>query len=403
MGGAFNMVKRQRGQSAVLIALLLIFFLIPMAALAIDLPSLWMTRREFQKLADAACLAGALAAQNDPLNVEAAILQSFADNDVDSSLYSPQEGTGVSLGRGYEWTSTGDVRVALWGPTLSWFSHFIPGVDGWEVGARAHCEKGIGGFLPLALKEHEEPGTRILQSPDANDEWSGPCPNQAWNRDRDFLERDPQNCWVYGDWQILAGDGHVPNDGAISMNGLIAPDVRCQDDNGLPLDQFCEVKVYIPPAPEGAAVNTLKALTMSYIEGGGYPGYLPWVGDYDAGVHSPLIAQMEGVSNNMLAQAINETYGIGDLLIVFVYDQGVVHPASKNFEYVEVIGYAVVEIVYTDANTVAVIPEYPAPATITSIYDGSPEWNGLDGLLPDSLEAIAAAGYNLHAILIPWD
>ena len=117
---------RQRGQSFVLIALLIIFFLLPMAALAIDLPSLWMTRRELQKLADAACLAGALAAENDPTGIDTAILLSLSENNVDPLFYSPQEGTGISLGKGYEYSTAGEVRVALWGPSKVWFSQFIP-------------------------------------------------------------------------------------------------------------------------------------------------------------------------------------------------------------------------------------------------------------------------------------
>ncbi|MGD2251807.1 MAG: pilus assembly protein TadG-related protein [Anaerolineales bacterium] len=389
------MENHQRGQSLVLIAILVLFLLLPMAALAIDLPSMWMSRRELQKLADAACLAGALAAENDPTGIEAAILQSFSENGVDPLYYYPQEGTGTSLGKGYEWTSGGEVRVALWGPTKVWFSHFIPGVDGWEVGARAHCRQGLGGFLPLALKESEMPGTRILQTPDPNDEWSGPCSDQATNRAiSDPLLRDPENCWVWGDWQILAGDGHVPNEGTISMNGLIAPDVRC-----IGLNELCEVKSYLPPAPEDAAVNKLKDLTMDYILGGGYPGWLPIPGAYDDPYHSPLIAQMEGVSNNFLTQSIEERYDVGDFLVVFVYNDGIVLPATKNFEYVEVIGFAVVQLVYTDANTVVVVPEYPAAGSLAS-------WNeeiGLSGILPKTKAELGEAGYALHALLLAWE
>ncbi|MGD8815054.1 MAG: pilus assembly protein TadG-related protein [Anaerolineales bacterium] len=389
------MENRQHGQSLVFIALLILFLLLPMAALAIDLPSMWMSRRELQKLGDAACLAGALAAENDPTGIEAAILQSLSENGVDPSYYYPQEGTGTSLGKGYEWISGGEVRVALWGPTKVWFSHFIPGVDGWEVGARAHCRQGLGGFLPLALKESEMPGTRILQTPDPNDQWSGPCPDQATNRAiSDPLFRDPENCWVWGDWQILAGDGHVPNEGTISMNGLIAPDVRC-----LGLNELCENKSYLPPAPEGAAVNTLKDLTMGYILGGGYNNWLPIPGLYYDPYHSPLIAQMEGVSNKFLAQSIQERFGVGDSVVVFVYNDGIVLPASKNFQYVEVIGYAVVQLVYIDANTVAVVPEYPAPSSVVT-------WNeaiGLSGVLPTTKAELAEAGYSLHALLLAWE
>lgn len=377
--------ESEKGQSLVEWALFLTFLVFPFAALAIDLPSMWMSRRDMQKLSDEACLAGVIAEQNGE-NIYNAIVQSLNDNEVDPSLYTPNGGVGTELGKGIE--VGGSVRVALWGETLSWFSQIIPEVTGWEIGARAHCKEGLGGFLPLSLKEWEGPGSRILETDDPNDEWSGPCPDQSINPDSDVTTRDPPYCWVWGDWQVLAGDGHRVNEGDVSMSGLIAPDVRCEN-----LGQKCTSKVYIPPVPEGAAVNKLKSYTMGYIAAGGYDGPLPHVGVY-TGVHSALIAQQEGVSNNFLAQEIAARYGVGSNLIVFVYRDGELYDGSKNFDHVEVIGYAVVKIVYIDANTVAVVPVYPEKNEgDISIKDD----------LPKTPAEIGAAGFDVYPVLIPWD
>lgn len=377
----------EKGQSLVLWALFLVFVVFPFSALAIDLPSMWMSRRDNQKLVDEACLSGAIAEQNGE-NIHDAVVQSLNDNGVDPSMYTPNSGTGTDLGKGIE--VGGSIRVALWGETQYWFSQMIPGMPGLEIGARAHCQEGLGGFLPLSLKEWEGPGSKILQTyVPPNDEWSGPCPleNNIVPLS-DVATRTPPYCWVWGDWQILAGDGHVVNEGGVSMNGLIAPDVRC-----VGLGKMCTSRVYIPPVPEGAAVNKLKDYTTGYIAAGGYDGPLPYVGVYE-GVHSALIAQQEGVSNNFLTQAIAARYGIGANLIVFVYRDGELHDGNKNFDYVEVIGYAVVKIVYIDANTVAVVPVYP------ETNEGKPS---IDDDLPTTPAEIGEAGFDIYPVLLPWD
>lgn len=376
--------KSEKGQSLVIWAMFLILVVFPFAALAIDLSGLLASRRDRQKLADEACLSGVIAEQNGE-NVYDAVVQSLNDNGVDPSLYTPNEGMGTGLWKGIE--VGGSVRVALWGGVLSWFTHMIEGMTGLEIGAPAHCEEGLGGFLPLALKEWEGPGSKILKTSDPNDQWSGKCPDQSIDPDSDVTTRTPAYCWVWGDWQVLAGDGHIVNEGGISMNGLVAPDVRCEY-----LGQKCTSRVYIPPAPEGAAANKLKDYTKGYIAAGGYDGPLPYPGIY-TGVHSALIAQQEGVSNNFLVQEIAKRYGVGSNIIVFVYKDGELYDGNKNFDHVEVIGYAVVKIVFMDANTIAVVPVYPENDT------GS---DGIANDLPQSPAEIGEAGFDIYPVLIPW-
>jgi hypothetical protein len=151
--------------------------------------------------------------------------------------------------------------------------------------------------------------------------------------------------------------------------------------------------VYIPPAPDGVQANTLKDLTMEYIAAGGYNGPRPIPGVY-TGEHSALIAQQEGVSNHFLAQEIGERYNVGDQLLVFVYQDGELYDGNKNFDFVEVIGYAVVRLDYIDANTVAVRPVYPEQDSAS---------DGIENDLPQSLEEVREAGFEIYPILLPWD
>lgn len=390
-------MKNEKGQALIIFALVLIFVVFPVLAWVTDQGFIYLERRRLQKIVDSACLNGAVADQNGG-DAYTVITQSLLDYGLGTAWFLPHEGSGIDFVRGIEIDS--GIRVRVVGPSTSILSHFL-GADGWTVAAEAHCTMGFsGGALPLALKEYEGERSKILSTDDPNDYWSGPCPEHLWvtaTLSIPPVEREVENCWVWGDWQVLAGDGHLPNEGDISMNGLIAPDVRCQNKG-----QKCTWKEYIPPAPAGAALNTLKALTMGYIYAGGYDGPEPWVGfyggthDYNTDVHSALIGQMEGVSNKFLAQAVAARYDVGDKVVVFVYRSGELYDGSKNFDHVEVIGYAVVELVYIDANTIAVIPFWP---TLDSGVDYE---DLLIDDLPKTIADVKGAGFQLYPILLPW-
>lgn len=386
--------NNERGQVLVIVALFLVFVAFPVMAWVVDQGFIYTERRRYQKAADSACLNAVIAKMNgnDPW---AAATQALLNEGVPVEYFSPIEGSGLSMTRGI-WIDHVTARIRIEGTSTSILSHFL-GADGWRVAAEVNCYKGMGGFLPLALKEFEE-GSKILQTADPNDYWSGACPAHLWVVETLSItpsEREVENCWVWGDEQVLAGDGHVPNEGDVSMAGLIAPDLRCE---GPPSPQNnCTKRFYIPPVPEGVASNKVKDLTLSYISAGGYDGPLPIIGNY-YGPHSALIAQQDGVSNNFLAQEIGERHSLGDLLVVFVYRSGQLWDGNKNFDYVEVIGYSVVKITYLDANTVAVRPEWP------SIAGGEVDAEDLlADDLPVTLEEIQAEGYELYPILLPWE
>lgn len=407
MSPFFRERESEKGQVLVFVALAIVG-LLAIGSLAIDGGKLWDTRRSDQMQSDQACLAAAIASQLGSYSIPAAI-ESLINNSVDlsragvvadpagsywvnGSLYFViNEGLGTNLSKGIE-TGGGSIRTALWGESTSWLSHFA-GQGTLYMGAQAQCEKGLGGVLPLGVKEWED-GSKIIQTQDdPNDYWEGACLDQSEaNANTQPQFRDPPNCWVWGDWQVLAGDGHVPNEGGMSMNGLVAPDVRCLGAPGE--TNRCTQKVYLPPAPEGVQVNTLKSITMGYICGGYDSNILPIPGNYE-GLTSANLAQSEGVSNKMLTQEIDRCYDIGDYVIVFVYASGRLWDGNKNFDYVEVIGFAVVEIVFIDANTVAVVPVFPER------NEGDPL--SLRDDLPQTLEEIEEAGFELYPHLIRWE
>lgn len=421
--------RAEKGQVLVLFTIIFIFVVLPLMAWVIDQGFLYHSRRTLQKVVDSACLAGAIAIQNSTdradrtSNAQDAIIASLTDHDVDSAAYTPNEGTGTGLIKGIE-VNGSDVRVRVKRPTTTILSQFLGNPNGWEMAAGAHCETGLGGVLPLAIKEFEgcpdqQHCSPITSTPAQSDSWdSGACEVQHTPYDRDGTGDEPKfrdsdgdgvpseqdnNCWVWGDWQVLAGQGHVPMEGETSMKGLIVPDIRCQGDPTDPAVNDCNTlpKVYIPPVPSDIAVNPLKDTTQSYIYAGGYDGPLPIPGVYN-GVHSSLIAQAEGVSASFTPRPIEDKYDVGDWVLVFVYKDGQLHNGDHNYDYVEVIGYAVVEIKYFNSapNMVSVAPVYPPPSAAWDT-DGN-RVNARD-FLPETLEEVEDAGFAVYPILIEWD
>lgn len=347
-----------RGQTFVLWALVLVFLILPVLAWTIDQGSLYWARRARQKATDAACLNGAIA-NHLGLDARSEVENTLQTHGLDPSFWDPQEGAGETLGKGIE-VGGGEIRVAAWGGTLSWFSQFIPGWSGWEMGARSRCDIGIVGPMPLTLKECElaSGATRCVE-PDGT-------PNYAPG-------------WTWGDEMDLAGQQHDPNlSTGMSFGGLVAPDIRCLND-----DDECLDKWFIPPVTDGASSNTVKDITMDYILNGGYNGPAPVPGEN--------IAALDGVSNHQLAQAIDQVVDVGDVVLVMVYQTGEVHDGNANYDYTKIVGYAFVRITEITANNVKV-----QPVDIGSCNTGpTPE--------DDIFDTLDDAPLSTDPILLPWD
>lgn len=348
----------ERGQSLILWSLVLIFVILPMLAFTIDQGSLYWARRARQKATDAACLNGAIASRlgND---ARAQVVTTLTNHDLDKSYWEPEVGTGESLSKGIE-NSGGEIRVAVWGPTLSWFSQFIPGFTGWEIGARSRCDMGIAGPLPLTLKECE-------LAEDAEE-----CIDSEGN-----INYAPD--WEWGDEMYLAGQKHDPNiSTSMSFAGLVAPDIRCVNP-----DDECDEKWYIPPVEEDTSSNTVKEITRQYIRNRGYTGPAPVPGE--------RLGALDGASTAKLVQAIDETYDVGDIVFVMVYEAGEVHDGNQNYDYATIEGYTFVRITQITANNVKVVP-----IDIGNCNSGpTPEDDIIDS--PDD------SPFNLNPVLLPWD
>lgn len=356
----------ERGQSLILWSLVLVFVILPILALTIDQGSLYWARRNRQKVADAACLDGAIANQLG-FDARTEIEDTLTEHGLDSSYWDPQVGTGETLSKGIE-IGSGEIRVAVWGPTLSWFSQFIPGWTGWEMGARARCDTGIGGPMPLTLKECELA--------------SGAEECITRNEDGSIKSINYAPGWEWGDEMDLAGQQHDPNiSTGMSFSGLVAPDIRCVND-----DDECAEKWFIPPVDEGTSSNTVKDLTRQYILDGGYNGPAPAPGEN--------LGALDGVSNKKLAAAIDQVYDVGDLVLVMVYETGEVHDGNANYDYVKVVGYTFVRITDIFTNNVKVVPE-----DIGNCWSGgSPRTPG-----DDIIDSPDDSPINLKPILLPWD
>jgi hypothetical protein len=231
-----------------------------------------------------------------------------------AEYYSPQEGTGVFLGRGIEYdieyfeeVPVPVIRIAIWGGSESQFHQFADWEEEFPAGGRSRCSMGLGGVLPILIKEYEtDPG------------------------------------WTWGDMVVMFGDGWDPNVGPNQApTGIGNPDIVCQD--GGP-DGDCSERSYrTPPAPDGSQVNTLKDVVMDYMLFG-----------YDGPLHDPgtFIPRQSGLSNNQTVRAFMTAHQVGDYVAVMVINDGDVYSGEKGFDNVEIIGYAIFQIDDSDANTV---------------------------------------------------
>ena len=314
IGSFFQSREREKGQTLILFAIFLPLLILPIAAYAIDFGMTYHTRRHSDNTTDVACMDAATAINTGYYWRDVATYR-LNEAGYDSQYYEPQEGTGPTLGKGLELSSevvqgipVPVIRVAVWGPTTSWFHSFIGRPDGLTIGARAKCTAGLGGVLPILIKEYEN---------------------------------DPPD-WEWGDTVVMFGDGWDANTGTSNdPRGVGNPDIYCLD--GGPSGD-CSDRLYRdPPAPDGAQVNTLKNVVLEYMKNG-YDGPIVPVGTF--------IPRQSGISNNQTVRAFLETHNIGDYVAVMIINDGDVYDGERGFDNVEVIGYAIFQVDDHDANTV---------------------------------------------------
>jgi Flp pilus assembly protein TadG len=345
--------RAEKGQALVIVALLFAFAFLALAALAIDGTIINLRRRQLQNAADSAALAAAVTLSQHKADDDAfqaardSIVANGGNLDWHSANGIPQTssdttgnvGSGVGLSTGIEITGGCDVRVALkWSDIGTYFAQFI-GRSTLEVGAkaRAGCNRS-GGLNPIAVKRFGDQRDWDLTLTNVNaatvycDDCStqqslvGP-PAQGLSNTTDFLRPSgvdtltewpgwPDGTALYqppsphadlaagtpGREYFILGSGVVPNVGTTSYAGMINLDIR--HVSALPHEYYNGVD-------EGTQSNTLKDLAEYYIRRG-YCCDIPSPGDQ--------VAVYNGNSTAFAAQAFQETYAIGDVVAVIVYN-----------------------------------------------------------------------------------
>lgn len=341
----------EQGQSIVIIALFFFLVFLVFAALSVDGTIIYLRRRQLQNIADAAALAAAeqLSHNKDETAAYQEAMDSIAENEGRLEWYSSNGqpapaanvGSGQNLTMGIEITNACDVRVALiWNDVSTYFTQFL-GRDTLEVSARAHagCNRA-GGLQPIAIKRFgdEFDIDDTPPPPNTNNPSTIYCddcdtrqllPNQGNGTAFDFLR--PQGSDIINDWPegmllyqspsphadlettgagreyIILGVGVEPNVGTNSYAGWVNLDIRHLSSD--PLLTFNNVTPGMNP-------NTLKDVVEYHIRHG-YCCDIPVPGDE--------VAMLSGVSADFGPKAFQDTYNIGDIVALIVYNGTVYH------------------------------------------------------------------------------
>jgi hypothetical protein len=244
-------------------------------------------------------------------------------------------GSDLDLSMGIEITNACEVRVALlWSDMGTYFTQFL-GRQTLQVGAKAHasCSK-VGGLQPIAVKRFGDefdtddaapwpntnnPTTTYCYHCDTRE----PLPGQGNGTAFDFLRPEvsdiitswPTGTLMYqppsphadldsgapGRDYIILGKFTDPNVGTTSYDGLVNLDIRHL--SALP-------RVY-KNGTEYGNPNTFKDLAAYYIRRG-YCCDIPKPGDE--------VAMLSGVSADFGPKTFQETYAVGDIVAVIVYN-----------------------------------------------------------------------------------
>jgi hypothetical protein len=336
----------EQGQSIVILALFFLFAFLVFAALSVDGTMIYLRRRQLQNMADAAALAAAeqLSTSEDEAVAYQKAMDSIEENNGRVEWYSTSDppdppntnvGSGLDLSMGIEITDACDVRVAVrWSDMGTYFTQFF-GRQTLQVGAKAHasCSK-VGGLQPIAVKRFGDefdtddaapwpntnnPNTTYCYHCDTRQ----PLPGQGNGTAFDFLKPEgsdiitswPTGTLMYqppsphadldtigaGREYVIMGEGVDPNVGTTSYAGWVNLDIRHLSSPS---------KVYKNGA-DGATSETLKDMTEYYIRRG-YCCDIPKPGEE--------VAMLSGVSTKFSTQAFQDTYNIGEIVAVIVYN-----------------------------------------------------------------------------------
>jgi hypothetical protein len=337
----------EQGQSIVILALFFLFAFLVFAALSVDGTMIYLRRRQLQNMADSAVLAAAeqLSKSKDEAVAYQKAMDSIEENKGRVEWYSTSDppdppntnvGSGLDLSMGIQITNACDVRVALlWSDMGTYFTQFF-GRETLQVGARAHasCSK-VGGLQPIAVKRFGDERDWNINLTNVNDAtvYCDECSTQqsldeqGLQNATDFLQ--PEDSDEIAQWPgfpdhtelmydapdpfanlaegapgreyFILGSGVTPNVGTTSYAGLVNLDIRNVSSSPL----------YYNRVDAGTQSNVLKDLGEYYIRRG-YCCDIPSPGDQ--------VAIYNGGSTAFAAQAFQDTYRVGDVVAVIVYN-----------------------------------------------------------------------------------
>jgi len=345
----------EKGQSIIVITLIFLFAFLVFAALGVDGTIIYLRRRQLQNMADAAALAAAeyLSKAKDEAAAYQEAMDSIAENGGRVEWYvvppgatpdppNTNVGSGVNLTTGIEISNACNVRVALrWNDVGTYFTQFF-GRSTLQAGARAHaaCNRA-GGLTPIAIKRFgdERDWNMNLQNVNSAKVYCDECntqeplpgppsqqglgkateflrPESATEEYRDTIFDWPEALAMYAppddfadidtgapgrEFWILGG-GVGPNQGTTSYSGLVNLDIR--HVSAPPVEYYNGVD----PATQS---NTLKDLGEYYIRRG-YCCDIPDPGEQ--------VAMYNGVSASFSPVALQQSYKVGDVIAVIVYN-----------------------------------------------------------------------------------
>jgi Flp pilus assembly protein TadG len=402
----------EQGQSIVILALFFFLAFLVFAALSVDGTMIYLRRRQLQNMADAAALAAAerLSQNKDEATAYQSAMDSIAGNggrvEWYSTLTTPNPittnvGSGLNLIKGIQITNACDVRVALqWSDMGTYFTQFF-GRQTLQVGARAHagCNKA-GGLQPIAVKrfgdefdtydgkgtppnkkkpstiycgDNPRCDTRLTLSSQGN----GTAYDFLRPSGLDVITTWPTGTLLYqspspyankdsgapGREYFILGQGVGPNVGNSSYGGWVNLDIR--HISSPPREYYNGVYT-------GTNTNTLKDLGEYYIRHG-YCCDIPEPGDE--------VAMLSGVSADFAAKAFQETYDIGDVVAVIVYNGTVYH--SPDLELTGNPGYQ-----HTRPATTTIAALNSAAVTYTIKLEGHDGFKSSPGGLTMNVEGL---------------
>jgi Flp pilus assembly protein TadG len=317
------MRREPRGQVLVLVAIL-ITILLAAAGLTIDLGRQNAERRHVQTAADAAALAACRALiYGDSDASAAAAARTIALVNIEGSPAGADATIAADIARVYQDGHAGDpsylrsgiivsgtsVRVAI-ASTMETTLARVVGITTLDTGARAHCQLSGGPAVPIAARRYISapgPGNGFIDY--VATEATSTLGQVDLNDVLGFDIRTPATESVPGpEFSLYGPRSKSSNDR--DFRGFIGLDVRNFSSD--------TSRIYYNGVPSGINNNTLKTKEGLYLlTGYPGPGFPPVITPPDP---NDQIAALVGNDTAMIVSNFSQVYGVGDRILLAVYN-----------------------------------------------------------------------------------